>query len=188
MTVLANHAISFRPVDVAADAAMLHAWVTDPKAEFWMMQDADVAAVAEEYAGIEATDGHDAFIGSVDGVASFLVERYDPARSELAEHGTFGPGDVGMHVLVAPTDTPVQGFTRAVFSSVMTFCFSSPHVERVVVEPDARNAAILRLNADAGFQIERLIALRAKTAALSTCTRSQWERSRLGGQVAEGEQ
>lgn len=175
--------ITFRPVDVETDAAMLHAWVTHPKATFWMMQDADVPAVAEEYAAIAATEGHEAFIGSVEGRASFLVERYDPARSELAEHATFGPGDLGMHVLVAPTDSPVAGFTTAVFAATMRFCFQDPAVDRVVVEPDERNANIARLNADAGFVVERLVDLRAKTAVLSTCTRAQFGASRLGREM-----
>jgi hypothetical protein len=177
-------AVTFRPVDVEADASLLHAWVTHPKAEFWMMQDADVTAVAEEYAALEATDGHDAFIGSVAGRAAFLVERYDPARSELAEHAAFGPGDVGMHVLVAPTHTPVPGFTAAVFAATMRFCLAVPGAERIVVEPDERNQAIARLNADAGFVVERLVDLRAKTAVLSTCTRAQFGASRLGADLA----
>ena len=32
---------SFRPIDPAADAGLLHRWVTHPKASFWLMSDAD---------------------------------------------------------------------------------------------------------------------------------------------------
>lgn len=172
--------LTFRAVDPEADAATLHRWVTDPKAVFWMMQDASVADVCREYRAIADTDGHDAFLGSVDGRPSFLVELYDPGRSELAEHATFGPGDVGMHVLVAPTDVPVPGFTALVMAATMRLCFADPRVDRVVVEPDARNDKIAVLNADAGFVVERLVQLRAKTAVLSSCTRAQFRASRLG--------
>ena len=65
----------------------------------------------------------------------------------------------------------------------MRFCFEDPAVDRVVVEPDERNTKIARLNADAGFVVERLVDLRAKTAVLSTCTRAQFEASRLGREM-----
>jgi len=172
--------ITLRAVRPEEDAATLHRWVTDPKAVFWMMQDATVTDVCREYRAIADTDGHDAFLGSIDGRPAFLVERYDPARSELAEHAVFGSGDVGMHVLVAPTDEPVSGFTAVVMEATMRFCFADPNVDRVVVEPDARNERIAVLNADAGFVVERLVPLRAKTAVLSSCTRAEFLASRLG--------
>lgn len=170
-----------RPVVPEIDALLLHRWVTHPKAVFWMMQGAAPADVLHEYNAIDANPHHHAFLGYAEGQPSFLVELYDPRHSELARHGTFGPGDLGMHVLVAPTDVPVSGFTAAVMRATMEFCFSDPMVDRVVVEPDVRNEAIAVLNADAGFEIERLIELEAKTAALSTCTRAAFAASRLGG-------
>jgi RimJ/RimL family protein N-acetyltransferase len=172
--------IELRPVDPDADAALLHRWVTDPKAVFWMMQEASVADVRREFKTIAAADGHEAFLGSVDREPRFLVERYDPGRSELAKHRRFGAGDVGMHVLVAPTDRPVPGFTAAVMAETMRFCFADPAVERVVVEPDARNDRIAALNAAAGFVVEEQLDLHDKTAVLSTCTRDQFAASRLG--------
>ena len=129
------------PLVVDRDMAMLHAWVTHPRSVYWEMQDASVADVAREYAAIADSPHHDAFLGLVDNVPQFLVERYDPRHSPLAELPEIEEGDVGMHVLVAPTDQPEHGFTRAVMRAVMRFCFADPAVRRVVVEPDARNSA-----------------------------------------------
>ena len=173
--------LTLRPVDPVADAPLLHRWVTDPKAVFWMMQEADVSEVTHAYAAIDEDPHHDAFLGLADGEPAFLVERYAPACSELAEHGDWTDGDVGMHVLVAPTATPVRGFTAAVMRATMRFCFADPGVDRVVVEPDVRNERIAVLNAAAGFVVDRLVELAGKTAALSTCTRSQFAASPLGG-------
>lgn len=161
---------------------LLHGWVTDPKARFWGMLGATAAAVAEEYHRIAEHPHHHAHLGRVDGVPEFLVETYDPARSELA--GLVGlpelqPGDLGMHVLVAPTDQPRPGFTREVFRTVMQFCFSDAAVRRVVVEPDVGNAKIARFNAAAGFVVAREIPLPGKTAALSFCTREAFAASPL---------
>ncbi|ADI09574.1 putative acetyltransferase [Streptomyces bingchenggensis BCW-1] len=165
---------SVRPLDPAADAELLHHWVTHPKASFWLMQDADVAQVAFEYRKITEHPHHDAFIGLHEGRPAFLTERYDPARVELAGLYPAQEGDVGMHFLCAPADTPVHGFTRAVITTVMEFLFADPATRRVVVEPDVRNTAVHRLNAAVGFEIAGTVAKPEKDAYLSFCTRAQF--------------
>jgi hypothetical protein len=82
-----------------------------------------------------------------------------------------------MHVLVAAPTTPRSGVTSAVMRGVMDFCFADPRVERVVVEPDVRNAAIARKNAEVGFVEDRQISLRDKVARLNFCTRAAYEMS-----------
>ena len=101
------------------------------------MQDCDLAAVEKEFARIAADPFHDAFLGLHNGTPAFLMERYDPAHRELVGIHAAEPGDVGMHFLSAPTDTPVHGFTRAVITTVMEMLFADPDTRRVVVEPDA---------------------------------------------------
>ena len=167
------------PLVVDRDMAMLHAWVTHPRSVYWEMQDASVADVAREYAAIADSPHHDAFIGLVDDEPQFLVERYDPRHSPLAELPEIEEGDIGMHVLVAPTDQPRHGFTRAVMRAVLRFCFADPAVRRVVVEPDTRNSAIAVLNAAAGFVVLRQVELPTKTAALSVATRASFAHSDL---------
>ncbi|MBA4860512.1 acetyltransferase [Streptomyces sp. PSKA54] len=164
-----------RPLDPLADAELLHSWVTHPKAAFWMMQDAKLHDVEREYMAIAAAEHHDAFIGLHNGEPAFLMERYDPAHVELVGLYEPEPGDVGMHFLVAPTDTPVHGFTRAVITAVMEHLFADPATERVVVEPDVRNKAVHALNEAVGFVPEREIEKPEKTALLSFCTRAQFE-------------
>ncbi|WP_086711513.1 GNAT family N-acetyltransferase [Streptomyces antimycoticus] len=169
---------ALRTLDPAADAGLLHGWVTHPKASYWMMQGADEAEVAAEYRRIHEHPHHDAFIGLHEGRPAFLAERYDPSRVELEGLYPARPGDVGMHFLCAPTDTPVHGFTLAVITVVMEFCFADPHVRRVVVEPDVRNAAVHALNAAVGFEIVEQIATPEKDAYLGVCTRDRFEATR----------
>ncbi|MCM0677090.1 acetyltransferase [Micromonospora phytophila] len=166
--------LALRTLDPDADAALLHRWVTHPKAAFWMMQDADVTRVAEEYRRIAAHPHHDAFVGLWRGRPAFLAERYDPAHVELAGLYDARPGDVGMHFLCAPTDTPVHGFTRAVITTVVAWLFADPATRRVVVEPDVRNTAVHRLNAAVGFTVVRTVAKPEKDALLSVCTREKF--------------
>ncbi|MEU9037233.1 GNAT family N-acetyltransferase [Streptomyces sp. NPDC048352] len=166
---------SVRPLDPFSDAELLHGWVTHPKASFWMMQDASLTEVEREYVRITAHDHHHAFLGLHEGRPAFLMESYDPSRLELVGLYEASPGDVGMHFLVAPTDTPLAGFTRAVITTVMAALFADPATRRVVVEPDVRNTAVHALNEAVGFVPEREVRKPEKVALLSFCTREQFE-------------
>jgi hypothetical protein len=167
---------TLRAVDPDADAPLLHRWVTDPKAAFWLMQDAQVDDVAREYARIDASATHDALLGCEAGTPRFLTERYDPAHDPLVKVYDNEPGDVGMHVLTAPAEGPPEhGFTRAVMRAVMDDLFADGATRRVVVEPDVRNTAIHALNATVGFRVLGTVALPDKEALLSVCTREDYE-------------
>ncbi|GAA2628007.1 GNAT family N-acetyltransferase [Streptomyces spororaveus] len=166
---------SVRPLDPFADAELLHGWVTHPKASFWMMQDASLPDVEREYMRIAAHEHHQAFIGLHEGRPAFLMETYDPSELELVGLYEAQPGDVGMHFLVAPSDTPLHGFTRAVITTVMSAIFADPATERVVVEPDVANTAVHALNEAVGFVPERQVTKPEKEALLSFCTRAQFE-------------
>ncbi|MEU5091547.1 GNAT family N-acetyltransferase [Streptomyces sp. NPDC021356] len=168
---------TIRPLDPTQDAELLHGWVTHPKAVFWMMQDARPEDVERAYLEIAGDAHHDAFLGLDDGEPVFLMERYDPAHRELTGLYEAEPGDVGMHFLVAPTDTPVHGFTRAVITAVLRYLFEDPATRRVVVEPDVRNTAVHALNEAVGFVAEREIRKPEKKALLSFCTREQFEKA-----------
>lgn len=170
-----------RTVDPPTDSPLLHEWVTHSKARYWMMQDAAVADVLAEHEAIEMNPHHFAYVGLYHYRARFLVEVYDPAHSELAAVYDPEPGDVGMHLLTAPTDDPIPGFTRGVMTAVMHLLFDGFDAKRVVVEPDSGNAAIHRLNEFAGFKPERTVRLRDKEALLSFCTRMDFERSAAKG-------
>ena len=166
---------SLRPLDLATDLDDLHAWVTHPKARFWMMQDCTPEQVRAEYQRIAEHPHHEAFLGLHDGVPAFLAERYDPRFVELAGLYEARPGDVGMHFLCAPTDRPVHGFTLSVITAVMQWLFDDPATRRVVVEPDMHNVAVHALNAAVGFEVVGPILKPEKQALLSFCTREQFQ-------------
>ncbi|MGW4874326.1 GNAT family N-acetyltransferase [Streptomyces chartreusis] len=165
---------TIRALDPLRDAELLHRWVTDPKAAFWMMQDARLQDVEREYMRIAAHEHHHAYLGLHDGEPAFLMESYDPRHVELVGLYEPEPGDVGMHFLVAPTDRPISGFTRAVITAVMDELFADPRTRRVVVEPDVGNKAVHALNEAVGFVPVREIDKPEKRALLSFCTRDQF--------------
>ena len=135
------------------DPDLLHGWVTHPRSVFWGMQDASVDDVARRVRRDRRDPHHEAFLGRADGRAAVPRGALRPGAQPAGRAAELAEGDVGMHVLVAPTDPPSHGFTRAVMRAVMRGLLRRPAVRRVVVEPDARNDAIAALNAAVGFVV-----------------------------------
>jgi hypothetical protein len=166
---------TFRCLDPKSDAPLLHSWVTRPYASFWGMLSASIEDVVEEYVKIQASGHHHALLGLDGGVPAFLMEEYLPASSPLAGLYAVQPGDVGMHLLVAPpSDAPVAGYTTSVMDAVLDRLFAVPGVERIVVEPDARNTKIHALNERLGFRPAGVVTLPDKDALLSFCSHSDY--------------
>ncbi|TPW77574.1 GNAT family N-acetyltransferase [Schumannella soli] len=192
----ADLAITIAPTDAARDAALVQGWLAHPNSAFWGMGDLDVAQVASYLGEVVAHPDQDSWVGSVDGAPAFLVETYNPARVLLVGLHDAEPGDLGMHILIAPPAASAadssgsgvrHGFTDAVFAEVVRWCFAERGAERVVVEPDVRNDRILAKNAAAGFrpvgEIDVPEGERVKRALLSVATREDFAASRLGAAV-----
>ena len=166
--------LSLRPFDLSADVSTLHSWVTQPYAKYWGLLNASVEDVHAEYLRIESTGYHRAFLGEHDGRPAFLMERYEPRYDAVGKLYDVAPGDIGMHVLVAPPRTRIPGFTGAVFETILDSLFADPLVDRIVVEPDVRNTKIQALNERMGFRKHSIVDLPGKQAWLSFCTRDQY--------------
>ncbi|WOF22970.1 GNAT family N-acetyltransferase [Microbacterium betulae] len=189
-------AVSLEPIDAERDADMLHAWLTHPRSRFWEMTDHDPQQVRAYLERVAADPAQDGWLGRVDGAPAFYVETYEPSALLPDELFAADPGDVGMHLLVAPPAAdPVDGFTSAVMGEVLRFCLGRRADgglgrTRVVVEPDVRNAAILAKNAAAGFrvlgEVDLVLDGHPKRAALSVCTREDLAASPLGAGWAGG--
>ncbi|MFF1829027.1 GNAT family N-acetyltransferase [Paenarthrobacter sp. NPDC058040] len=173
---------TFRPVNPVADAPVLHSWVSQEYARFWGMVGCAEQDVVEEYSKIAESGHHQAFLGLDHGVPAFLMERYRPDSSPLADVYEVQPGDIGMHLLVSPpSGDPQPGYTTAVMQAVMASLFEDPAIRRVVVEPDARNHKIHALNEKVGFRPHGVVTLPAvdpsedhKQGLLSFCTREDF--------------
>lgn len=161
--------IHLRYLDFDSDIYTIHQWVTNPYAKYWGMLDSTLAEVQSEYETLVSRKDYDVFVGVYNGVPIFLMEKYKASTDRVAEHYAVKDTDYGMHILVAPSEEKITGFTWNVFSTVLEYFFQLPEVERVVVEPDVRNEKIHRLNKKAGFVYQKEIELPEKTAALAFC-------------------
>ncbi|GAB3670617.1 GNAT family N-acetyltransferase [Salinisphaera aquimarina] len=162
------------PFDIERHTPTAHAWLRSDHARFWGMKSLNADQIRDYFQQLAASDDFDAFIGLHDDRPTFLMERYAPAAEAIGDHYDVQPGDVGMHVLVAPGEKRIPGFTWVVFVQIMDFLFSDTAVERVVVEPDVANEGIHPINRRAGFVYHRQVELPGKTAWLATCTRDDY--------------
>ena len=174
-----------RAVTVPDDIPLIRHWLTSEHARYWGMQDMSEGQLADFYRELPASGTGAGYLGFQEGRPVCLIESYDPRRDPVGQHYPVQEGDRGMHVLVAPTRTPVAGFTRAVFAAVMDFMFRDQGALRVVVEPDERNERIHTLNRFGGFVYSDTIELDTKTAALAFCTREQFDQSAAAALRAE---
>lgn len=168
-----------------ADAAVVHAWLSHPASAFWQMTHLGPGEVRDYLAGVAADPYQNAWLGRLDGAPTFLVETYDPSCVLLTDVPEVEPGDLGMHLLVAPPgEAPVHGLTSAVMAATVRFCFERLGARRVVVEPDVGNTRIAAKNAAAGFRVLRELDLPGKRAHLAVCTRDDFDASPLGRTTA----
>jgi RimJ/RimL family protein N-acetyltransferase len=165
---------AFRPLDASRDAPLLHRWFVDERASFWNMQDKRVDEVEAVYQALADAGHATAWLGIERGTPAFLIECYDPVHDQIGEHYDVQPGDLGMHLFVAPASRPEHGYTRRVFAALMTFMFARLDARRIVVEPDARNTRIHALNRAMGFVYWKDVAFREKTASIAFCTREDF--------------
>ncbi|MFF9977056.1 GNAT family N-acetyltransferase [Streptomyces erythrochromogenes] len=139
--------VTVTPVDPAADADLIHGWVTQERARFWGMGEASRELVREIYEDVDRRTTHHAFIVAREGEPVALFQTYECAEDRVSECYDALPGDVGVHLLISPSEgTPQPGFSAILLEAFFSFVFSDPATRRVVAEPDARNTkAIARL-------------------------------------------
>ncbi len=169
--------LSAVPMDAAAHARIIREWLHHPKSTFWDMLTATEEQVATMIGDADTGAPHGLRLGLFDGQPQFLFELYDPTVGELADPTSgyvHAAGDIGMHLLVAPTDAPVAGFTAEVMLHIMRTAFFEAGARRVVVEPDVANTHVQRLNAAVGFTVAGDFPVGSKTARLSYCTREDF--------------
>lgn len=156
-----------RPVDPYGDAAALHEWTTAERAEFWGMRGMSVEEVAGIYSWIDAQPHLTANALEVGGRAVGILQTYDPFVDEIGQFYDRRPGDVGIHLLL--DDGPARrGRTNEVLAAGLAYAAGIPGMERLVLEPDARNRASIalldRLGAERGPLVELKTSVSEKPA------------------------
>ncbi|MER7108936.1 GNAT family N-acetyltransferase [Streptomyces sp. NPDC000229] len=137
-------------VDPARDAELLHGWVREERARFWGMREATVDDVREIYGHLDSLTTHHAFLAYRDGEPVALFQTYEPEADRVSECYDARPGDIGVHLLIAPTSTPERGFSTRLLSVLVSYALTGR--ERIVADPDAANDKAIALLVRSGFE------------------------------------
>ncbi|WP_282087640.1 GNAT family N-acetyltransferase [Streptomyces tendae] len=141
------------PLDPAADAAVVHGWVSEERAAFWGMNGLTRDQVTDVYAHMATLDTHHAFLVVKDGEPAALLQTYDPAADRVSECYDSEPGDIGVHLLLAPAGTggARPGWTAALSGALMAYVLLGLDRTRIVVDPDVDNAKAIARFLKQGF-------------------------------------
>lgn len=145
--------VRVRPLDPEGDADLVHGWVSDERAAFWGMNGLTRAQVAEVYAHMATLDTHHAHLVTRDGVPAALFQTYEPSADRVGECYDVRPGDLGVHLLLAPAGPggPHPGWTAALLKALTTYVLLVLDRDRIVIDPDVRNAAAIARFERQGF-------------------------------------
>ncbi|MGW2490210.1 GNAT family N-acetyltransferase [Streptomyces sp. NPDC001606] len=145
--------VRVRPLDPAADADVIHAWVSEERAAFWGMTGLTRDQVAEIYTHMAGLDTHHAHLVTRNGVPAALLQTYEPAADRVGEVYDVRPGDLGVHLLLAPAgpEGPRPGWTSALLTAVTGYALLVLDRRRLVVDPDVRNAKAIARFERQGF-------------------------------------
>ncbi|MFI1075661.1 GNAT family N-acetyltransferase [Streptomyces puniciscabiei] len=145
--------VRIRPLDPASDADVVHGWVSEERAVFWGMRGLTRDQVAGIYAHMAGLDAHHAHLVTKDGVPAALFQTYEPAADRVGECYDVRPGDLGVHVLLAPAGSggPRPGWTSALLTVLTTYALRTLDRRRLVVDPDVRNTGAIARFERQGF-------------------------------------
>ncbi|MEV0639160.1 GNAT family N-acetyltransferase [Streptomyces sp. NPDC050619] len=148
-------------LDAHADAEVVHAWVSEERASFWGMNGLTKEQVAEIYAHMATLDTHSAFLVVKDGAPAGLLQTYEPAADRVSECYAVEPGDIGVHLLLAPAGPGGErsGWSAALLAVVTSYVLLGLDRGRVVVDPDVRNEKAVARFLKQGFEAGPVVIL-----------------------------
>ncbi|WP_328872400.1 acetyltransferase [Streptomyces sp. NBC_00287] len=154
-------AVRILRLDPQADAEVVHGWVSEERASFWGMNGLTREQVAEIYGHLDTLDTHHAFLVQRDGVPAALLQTYEPEADRVSECYDVEPGDIGVHLLLAPAgpEGARPGWTAGLVRAILSYVLIGLDRRRVVVDPDAANEKAIARFAKQGFEAGPLVTL-----------------------------
>jgi hypothetical protein len=149
------------PLDPAADAPVVHRWVSEDRAAFWGMTGLTQQQVAGIYAHMARLDTHHAHLVVRDGEPVALLQTYEPEADRVSECYEVRPGDIGVHLLLAPAGPGggQRGWTARLVTAIAAYVLPGLDRRRIVVDPDVRNEKAIARFRTLGFTTGPVVVL-----------------------------
>lgn len=117
--------------------------------------------VTEIYAHMGTLDTHHAHLVTRDDEPVALLQTYDPAADRVGDCYAVEPGDIGIHLLLAPAgpDGDRPGWSATLMGVLASYVLLGLDRRRVVVDPDVRNEKAIARFLRQGFVAGPRVAL-----------------------------
>ncbi|MGW0664238.1 GNAT family N-acetyltransferase [Streptodolium elevatio] len=158
---------SFHELHLKRDLPIIHEWMNDPEVARWWELAGGIEVTGKHLAAHSRLTHATAYVGCLDDQPVSYWELYRADLDPLARHYAALPHDVGVHVLIGPAAHRGQGLGSLLLLVVSELILrAAPDTQRVIAEPDVRNAASIAAFRRAGFRRSVDLSLPGKTAAL----------------------
>jgi hypothetical protein len=170
----AGQTIRLRSLDLKKDLNILHQWVNSSHARrFWQLE-GTLDQLRSTYQPVLRNSDSHSFILLLDEQLICQVDCYRVEADELGKYISCHYHDSGVHLLMAPSQTPVPGLTRAVMETFLRYYFSFDEAQHLYAEPDIYNHKACQLLTKCGFGFVQNIMLSTKAASLYLMTKKQF--------------
>ncbi|MDT0346648.1 GNAT family N-acetyltransferase [Streptomyces sp. DSM 44938] len=160
----------FRLVPVVADRdlSLITTWMNDPVVDaFWLLAGPAERTAAHLARQLDGDGRSVPCLGVLDGLAMSYWEIYRADLDPLARHYPSRLHDTGVHLLIGSAEDRGRGIGAALLRGVADLVLRwRPRCQRVVAEPDVRNAPSIAAFRAAGFRKTGEADLPGKRAAL----------------------
>lgn len=166
--------ISFRPMTLSLDLERIYRWMNyDHVIPFWQM--AWPLEKIQSYLEKVLADSHQtAYIGCLDDEPMSYWESYWAIADLLGHYYPAEPADQGIHLLIGEPHFLGKGLALPLLRAMTMYQFQHQPTNKVVTEPDARNAKMIHVFTKCGFELQKHVELPDKTGALMFCDRQKF--------------
>jgi acetyl CoA:N6-hydroxylysine acetyl transferase len=157
-----------RPVRLTEDLPLLTAWLNDPVVDaFWCLAGPAERTAAHLRPQLDGDGRSVPCLGLLDGTPMSYWEVYRADLDPLARHYPCRPHDTGLHLLLGRAQDRGRGLGTQLLRAVCELVLRHrPRCQRIVAEPDVRNAASIAAFRTAGFRQDAEVELPDKRAAI----------------------
>ena len=165
-----SYKISLRPFCIFTDMPVVYNWV-------WKFNAApDLIAASYQYT-CESNFACSYMALLNDRTPIGEIDICHAVQDELCDHYKALAGDYIMRLIV-PGKIKSRQLQVNLLQTCTEFFFSNPHIERIIVEPDAENKRYNEIMARAGFRFQQKIYQSYKVSNLYYCTRDSIQKLR----------
>lgn len=167
--------IGFRKVSMERDFARLHAWQQEPHVVPYWNLNIPEAQYREHLEKFLADTHQSLYIGLLDGEPMSYFESYWAQPDIIGRYYEAAAADQGIHLLIGPPEYIGKGLAAPLLQAMMRFQYQHAETEKLVAEPDIRNAKMIHIFHKCGFRFHKEVELPDKTGALMFAYRNHPE-------------